>query len=133
MKFAKLNVPALLSIAALLAFVLPANLGYAQQGSLRGNCFLDGLDSFSCTVWDVTDRAAGRYFGTFEVVELHPDRDDYPMVRIYALNDNSFVVEEYQAAGGMWVDLPFNFYADTDDPECVVGGPEMEAVCFRPF
>lgn len=123
----------ILSLTAALSFGLPTNLALAQYDSLRGNCFTTSSGTFNCTGWDVTDMQASLYAGAFEVIELHPDRNDYPMIRVFALNDNSFVVEEYDEANGMWQALPYTFYADTDDPECVLGGPEMIAACFRPF
>lgn len=132
MKHLRSLVPALVLAAAILGLGLPAKPGLAQQ-SLLGNCYLSGLEQFSCTGWDVTDMQASLYAGAFEVIELHPDRNDYPMIRVFALNDNSFVVEEYDEANGMWQALPYTFYADTDDPECVLGGPEMIAACFRPL
>lgn len=117
------------------AFALgfPTGPALAQYDSLRGTCFLSNTGNFNCTAWDVTARENGRHGGSMEIIEMHPDRTDVPMFRVFALYDNTFIVEEHDGNTGQWYTLYDRFYADAADPECVLGGPNMDAICFRPY
>lgn len=119
-----------LSLSVFLWPVAAIDYAHAQSRLANGTCFTYDLNTYACTAWDVTGRSAGRYFGVLSATEYHPDNMNIAMIRVFEINDGTFILEEHLNNG--WSQVPASFFLDQDDQNCIMVDWD-NAFCFRPF